>query len=107
MVLIVVHFCCFSIKLGGIEGDGYKGNDGQKPSSPHTINEMFEGLTVHRAAEVGGSTSWFISTVMGTNFTNLQTVKWQWTYGSTLSSWCNRFHISVACYIILCIAPWP
>ena len=63
LLLYTYGTCCCSvfllfsllIKLGGIEGDGYKGNDGQKPSSPHTINEMFEGLTVHRAAEVGSS----------------------------------------------------
>ena len=42
-VLITIFF----FKEGGVHGDGYNGKE-----SPHTEFEMFEGLTVARAAIV-------------------------------------------------------
>ena len=40
------------LQRGALSGDGYKGAEKQR-SSPHTAYEMFEGLTIKRAAEVG------------------------------------------------------
>ena len=42
------------MQRGALSGDGYKEAERQR-SSPHTDYEMFEGLTIQRAAEVGGA----------------------------------------------------
>ena len=39
---------CF-VQIGATQGDGYASSKG---TSPHTVYEKFEGLTVNRAAEV-------------------------------------------------------
>jgi hypothetical protein len=36
--------------MGGLVGDGYKVAEGY--TSPHTVHEKFEGLSVARAAQV-------------------------------------------------------
>ena len=39
------------LQAGSLKGDGYKDMLGES-ASPHTSHEMFEGLTLVRAAEV-------------------------------------------------------
>ena len=43
---------CTNLQAGAIAGDGYAAGGDREPS-PHTKYEMFEGLTVMRAAQVG------------------------------------------------------
>lgn len=55
---IYLPYTCLCLHLGagwqegGLNGDGYKSNTG-KASSPHTNHEMFIGLTLDRALQVG------------------------------------------------------
>ena len=47
MVVVVA-----ALQAGGLEGDGYRTRNANH-GSPHTSHEMFEGLTIIRATEVG------------------------------------------------------
>ena len=52
IILVCYVVLCTNLQAGAIAGDGYAAGGDREPS-PHTKYEMFEGLTVMRAAQVG------------------------------------------------------
>jgi len=75
------------LQRGALSGDGYKGAEKQR-SSPHTAYEMFEGLTIKRAAEVGvtiGVVCWWIHLIRNAFFTNSVMLSFYLTF-----SWCQH-----------------